>query len=183
MLPHVRFGTELDSAEWDEADARWRLETSQGPISADVLISAQGPLSDPLVPDLPGLDSFEGTTFHSAGWDHEHRLDGERVAVIGTGASAIQFVPEIQPLVGQMHVFQRTPPWVMPHPNRPMKDWERRLYRRLPAAQLAHARSDLLGARDVRAAVPQQPHAQARRPGWPCASSRSRCRIPSCAPG
>jgi cation diffusion facilitator CzcD-associated flavoprotein CzcO len=137
VLPYVRFGTELESAEWDEQAARWRLETSRGPLSADVLIAAQGPLSEPLVPDVPGLDSFEGTTFHSATWDHEHRLDGERVAVIGTGASAIQFVPAIQPLVGQMHVFQRTPPWVMPHPNRPMKDWERRLYRRLPAAQLA----------------------------------------------
>jgi cation diffusion facilitator CzcD-associated flavoprotein CzcO len=137
VLPYVRFGTELESAEWDEERARWRLETSQGALSADVLIAAQGPLSEPLVPDLPGLDSFQGTTFHSAAWDHEHRLEGERVAVIGTGASAIQFVPAIQPLVGQMHVFQRTPPWVMPHPNRPMKDWERRLYRRLPAAQLA----------------------------------------------
>jgi cation diffusion facilitator CzcD-associated flavoprotein CzcO len=137
VLPHVRFGTELESAEWDEAGTCWRLETSQGPISADVLVAAQGPLSDPLVPDLPGLESFEGKTFHSAAWDHDHRLEGERVAVIGTGASAIQFVPKIQPLVGQMHVFQRTPPWVMPHPNRPMKDWEQRLYRRLPAAQLA----------------------------------------------
>jgi cation diffusion facilitator CzcD-associated flavoprotein CzcO len=148
VLPHVRFGTELESAEWDEAGACWRLETSQGPIGADVLIAAQGPLSEPLVPDLPGLDSFEGTTFHSATWDHRHRLDGERVAVIGTGASAIQFVPRIQPLVGQMHVFQRTPPWVMPHPNRPMKDWERRLYRRLPAAQLA-MRAGIYWARET----------------------------------
>ncbi len=101
-----------------------------------MLIAAQGPLSEPLVPELPGLDSFEGTAFHSATWDHEHSLDGERVAVIGTGASAIQFVPKIQPLVARMHVFQRTPPWVMPHPNRPMKDWEHKLYRRLPAVQL-----------------------------------------------
>jgi cation diffusion facilitator CzcD-associated flavoprotein CzcO len=148
VIPHVRFGTEMESAEWDEAEARWRLETSQGPITADVLIAAQGPLSDPLVPDLPGLDSFEGTTFHSARWDHEHRLDGERVAVIGTGASAIQFVPKIQPLVEQMHVFQRTPPWVMPHPNRPMSDWERRLYGRLPAAQLA-MRAGIYWARET----------------------------------
>jgi cation diffusion facilitator CzcD-associated flavoprotein CzcO len=148
VIPHVRFGTEMESAEWDEAESRWRLETSQGPISTDVLIAAQGPLSDPLVPDLPGLDSFEGATFHSARWDHEHRLDGERVAVIGTGASAIQFVPKIQPLVGQMHVFQRTPPWVMPHPNRPMSDWERRLYGRLPAAQLA-MRAGIYWARET----------------------------------
>jgi cation diffusion facilitator CzcD-associated flavoprotein CzcO len=137
VLPHVRFETELESADWDEAEARWSIQTSQGPLSADVLITAQGPLSDPLVPDLPGLDSFAGTSFHSARWDHDHRLEGERVAVIGTGASAIQFVPKIQPLVEQLHVYQRTPPWVMPHPNRAMNDWEHRLYRRLPAAQLA----------------------------------------------
>jgi len=137
VLPHVRFHTELEAAEWDEAGAHWRLETSSGPLSADVLIAAQGPLSEPLVPELPGLEGFEGRTFHSARWDHDHRLDGERVAVIGTGASAIQFVPRIQPLVSQMHVFQRTPPWVMPHPNRALSDLERRLYRRLPAAQLA----------------------------------------------
>ncbi len=148
VIPHVRFGTEMESAEWDEAESRWRLETSKGPITADVLITAQGPLSDPLVPDLPGLDSFEGTTFHSARWDHDHRLDGERVAVIGTGASAIQFVPKIQPLVGQVHVFQRTPPWVMPHPNRAMKDWEHRLYGRLPAAQLA-MRAGIYWARET----------------------------------
>jgi cation diffusion facilitator CzcD-associated flavoprotein CzcO len=137
VLPHVRFDTELDSASWDEAEARWQLETSQGPLSAEVLISAQGPLSDPIVPDLPGLESFEGKTFHSARWDHEHDLDGERVAVIGTGASAIQFVPRIQPRAGKLHVFQRTAPWVVPHPNRAMKAFEQRLYRALPAAQLA----------------------------------------------
>jgi cation diffusion facilitator CzcD-associated flavoprotein CzcO len=137
VRPHIRFDTELESAEWDDAEARWSIQTSQGPLSADVLITAQGPLSDPLIPDLPGLDSFQGKTFHSARWDHDHELDGERVAVIGTGASAIQFVPRIQPLVGQLHVFQRTPPWVMPHPNRVMNEWEHRLYGRLPAAQLA----------------------------------------------
>jgi cation diffusion facilitator CzcD-associated flavoprotein CzcO len=137
VLPHVRFNTELESARWDEPEARWRLETSNGPLSADVVIAAQGPLSDPSVPDLPGLDSFEGKTFHSAQWDHEHDLEGERVAVIGTGASAIQFVPRIQPKVGKLHVFQRTAPWVVPHPNRVMKAFEHRLYNALPAAQLA----------------------------------------------
>ena len=137
VLPHVRFGTELDSARWDDAESRWQAETSSGSLTADVLIAAQGPLSDPIIPDLPGLDTFEGTTFHSARWDHDHDLSGKRVAVIGTGASAIQFVPRIQPQVGQMHVFQRTPPWVVPHPNRAMSDLEHKLYRALPAAQLA----------------------------------------------
>ncbi|MEA2362162.1 MAG: hypothetical protein QOD71_1307 [Thermoleophilaceae bacterium] len=148
VLPHVRFGTEMHSAEWDEAEARWRLDTSGGPITADVLIAAQGPLSDPLIPELPGLDSFEGASFHSAEWDHEHRFEGERVAVIGTGASAIQFVPKIQPLVGRMHVFQRTPPWVLPHPNRAMRGWEHKLYSRLPAAQLA-MRAGIYWARET----------------------------------
>ncbi|MEA2419796.1 MAG: hypothetical protein QOE60_2002 [Thermoleophilaceae bacterium] len=148
VLAHVRFRTELEAAEWHEDEARWQIETSQGPISADVLITAQGGLSEPLVPELPGLDGFEGKTFHSAAWDHQHALEGERVAVIGTGASAIQFVPRIQPLVGKLHVFQRTPPWVMPHPNRPLKDWERKLYRRLPAAQLA-MRAGIYWARET----------------------------------
>ena len=102
-----------------------------------MLVSGQGGLSEPAVPSIPGIDSFEGTTFHSARWNHEHDLTGERVAVIGTGASAIQFVPEIQPHVGRMHVFQRTAPWVMPHGRRSLTTTERRIYRRLPQAQLA----------------------------------------------
>jgi cation diffusion facilitator CzcD-associated flavoprotein CzcO len=134
---HVRFDCRLERAEWDEESARWRLESSQGPITADVLVCGQGPLSAPKLPEIPGLESFEGTLFHSAAWDHDHDLGGERVAVIGTGASAIQFVPRIQPEVERLHVYQRTPPWVMPHPNRPMKPFEHTLYGRLPIAQRA----------------------------------------------
>jgi cation diffusion facilitator CzcD-associated flavoprotein CzcO len=137
VMPHVRFHTELQSAEWDDAEARWQIETSQGPITAEVLICGQGPLSEPRLPGVPGIDSFEGTTFHSADWNHDHDLTGKRVAVVGTGASAIQFVPEIQPFVEQLHVFQRTPPWVVPHPNRAMTRLERAIYSRLPPAQLA----------------------------------------------
>ena len=137
VMPHIRFHTELQSADWDEAAGQWRLETSQGPMTTDVLVCGQGPLSEPKLPDVPGLESFEGTMFHSANWDHDHDLDGERVAVVGTGASAIQFVPEIQPRVGRLHLFQRTPPWVVPHPNRRMTRIERALYSRLPLAQLA----------------------------------------------
>jgi cation diffusion facilitator CzcD-associated flavoprotein CzcO len=148
VVPHIRFETELRSADWDESQARWLIETSQGPLSADVLITAQGPLSEPLVPELPGLDTFAGTTFHSARWDHDHHLAGERVAVIGTGASAIQFVPKIQPEVERMHVFQRTPPWIMPHPNRRLSDLERKVYNRLPAAQLA-MRAGIYWARET----------------------------------
>jgi cation diffusion facilitator CzcD-associated flavoprotein CzcO len=137
VMPHVRFHTELESADWDEAEGHWRLETSQGSMTADVLVSGQGPLSEPRLPDVAGLDGFQGTAFHSASWDHDHDLTGKRVAVVGTGASAIQFVPEIQPRVEQLHVFQRTPPWVVPHPNRRMTRFERALYSRLPLAQLA----------------------------------------------
>jgi cation diffusion facilitator CzcD-associated flavoprotein CzcO len=147
VLPHIRFDTELEEAEWDE-DEVWRIETSDGPLTADVLVLGPGPLSDPLVPELPDLESFEGTTFHSARWDHDHDLDGERVAVIGTGASAIQFVPEIQPRVDTLHVFQRTPPWVVPHPNRELTRVERAIYRRLPLAQLG-MRAGIYWARET----------------------------------
>jgi cation diffusion facilitator CzcD-associated flavoprotein CzcO len=148
VLPHVRFETELEGASWDDEDGLWRLETSQGPLTAELLVAAQGPLSEPSLPEVPGLDEFEGTAFHSACWDHDHDLTGERVAVIGTGASAIQFVPEIQPKVGKLHVFQRTPPWVIPHRNRPLKRWERALYRLFPPAQLA-MRAGIYWAREL----------------------------------
>jgi cation diffusion facilitator CzcD-associated flavoprotein CzcO len=137
VMPHVRFHTELEAASWDDDEQLWRMETSNGPLTADILIAAQGPLSDPALPEVRGLDGFEGTAFHSAVWDHDHDLTGERVAVIGTGASAIQFVPEIQPHVRSLHIFQRTAPWVIPHRNRPLKRWERALYRLFPPAQLA----------------------------------------------
>jgi cation diffusion facilitator CzcD-associated flavoprotein CzcO len=94
-----------------------------------------GPLAEPKIPDLPGLEEFDGATFHSARWDHDWDPKGKRVASIGTGASAIQYVPEIQPEVEQLHVFQRTPPWIFPHNNRPIRAWERRLYRRSKLAQ------------------------------------------------
>jgi cation diffusion facilitator CzcD-associated flavoprotein CzcO len=135
VLPHVRFGCELERAEWDEETQRWLLETSSGGLSARVLVTAAGPLSEPAIPDIPGLKDFQGPVFHSATWDHEHDLDGERVAVIGTGASAIQFVPQIQPQVSKLHLFQRTPAWIMPRPDRRLTRFERTLYRRVPRAQ------------------------------------------------
>ncbi len=135
LAPHLRLGHEVSDAQWDEAAQRWRIETSRGSCSAQVLIAGMGPLSDPKMPELPGLESFEGTVFHSARWNHDHDLRGRRVASIGTGASAIQYVPAIQPEVEQLHVFQRTAPWVLPHTDRPTTGFERRLYRALPAAQ------------------------------------------------
>ena len=135
VLERTRFGAEVRAASWDGDASRWRLDTAAGPLTADVVVLGNGPLAEPAIPDLPGVDSFTGTTFHSAGWRHDHDLTGERVAVIGTGASAIQFVPEIQPTVASLTLFQRTPPWVLPHRNRRITRLERALYRRFPAAQ------------------------------------------------
>src|SRR4051812_36873946 len=114
IRPHIRFGHEMTEARWDDDACRWQIDSSRGSFTADVLVNAGGALSSPKDPDIPGLERFEGKTFHSAEWDHDHDLDGARVAAIGTGASAIQFVPAIQPRVGKLHLFQRTAPWVIP---------------------------------------------------------------------
>jgi cation diffusion facilitator CzcD-associated flavoprotein CzcO len=148
LTDHVRFGCEVLDAQWHEDEQRWHVATSRGDLTATVLIGATGPLVDPVIPAIAGLNDFQGTIFHSARWDHEHDLTGERVAVIGTGASAIQFVPQIQPRVGRMHVFQRTPPWIMPHSDRPISDWERTVYRRMPLAQKA-VRAGIYWAREL----------------------------------
>jgi cation diffusion facilitator CzcD-associated flavoprotein CzcO len=132
---HLRTGRAVTDAAWDDQAKLWRLETTLGPLTADLLVAATGGLSEPKVPRLPGLERFEGASFHSARWDHSHRLEGERVAVIGTGASAIQLVPAIQPAVDRMHVFQRTPPWIMPHTDRAVTALERRTLKRFPALQ------------------------------------------------
>ncbi len=135
VTEHVRLGHEVLGADWDDGRARWLIETSAGPVEAQFLISAMGPLSDRSLPDIAGLESFEGACFHSAAWDHGYDLAGKRVAVIGTGASAAQFVPEIQPTVSRLLVFQRTPPWTFPRNNRRITRVERSLYRRYPALQ------------------------------------------------
>jgi cation diffusion facilitator CzcD-associated flavoprotein CzcO len=135
IRPHIRFGHTVETAAWNDDDKRWEIQTDQGTIRARVLVAAMGPLAEPKLPELPGLEDFEGATFHSARWDHDWDPKGKRVASIGTGASAIQYVPELQPDVERLHVFQRTPPWVFPHNNRSVKDWERRLYSRSKLAQ------------------------------------------------
>ena len=135
VAPHIRLSTEVRGARWDEASSRWELETSGGRVRARVVVSGTGPLLEPRIPDLPGLERFAGPAFHSARWDHSISLRGKRVAAVGTGASAIQFVPSIAPEVERLHVFQRTPPWVLPHSGRPITELERRVYRALPALQ------------------------------------------------
>jgi len=135
ILPHTRVGCELLAATWVADAQRWELETTTGPLAARVLVAAPGLLSEPSTPDLPGFERFEGNAFHTADWDHSDDLTGKRVALIGAGATAVQVVPEIQPRVGRLHLFQRTPPWVIPHTDHPVAVGMRDLYRRLPALQ------------------------------------------------
>jgi cation diffusion facilitator CzcD-associated flavoprotein CzcO len=132
---HIRFGQELVDASWDDARQRWTVTTTDLRLTADILVDCAGALADPQLPALPGLENFKGKMFHSARWDHEHDLSGERVAVVGTGASAVQFVPEIQPKVGRLTLFQRTPAWVIPRGDRPTTAFERRLFKMVPALQ------------------------------------------------
>jgi cation diffusion facilitator CzcD-associated flavoprotein CzcO len=133
--PHIRLHCTVTDASWDEAAELWRIQTSQGDLTAEVLVAGAGPLSEPKLPEIPGLQSFQGAMFHSAEWNHEHSLEDERVAVIGTGASSIQLVPHIQREARKLHLFQRTPPWIVRHSDRKTSRFERWLYRRFPAAQ------------------------------------------------
>jgi cation diffusion facilitator CzcD-associated flavoprotein CzcO len=148
VLPHIHFNEEVREAEWDEDAQRWRVETSKGVYAASALILASGALSEPSLPNLPGLERFAGKVFHSARWDHEYDLKGRRVAVVGTGASAVQFVPEIQPHVKQLDLYQRTPPWVAPRRDRALGKTERSLLRRFPLLQRA-ARSFIYLFREI----------------------------------
>lgn len=118
MMSYIRFNQAVVRSQWDEALGLWVLKTADAIYHARTTIACAGYLHEPIVPDIPGLKDFPGKLFHSSRWDHDHDLTGERVAVIGTGASAIQFVPKIQPQVKSLAIFQRTPQWVLPKPNR-----------------------------------------------------------------
>jgi cation diffusion facilitator CzcD-associated flavoprotein CzcO len=148
LRPHLRFDAEVKRMTWDAQALRWDIETAAGSFSADVVVSATGPLSDPKIPEIPGLDTFPGKVFHSARWDHDHDLRGKRVAMVGTGASAIQIVPAVQPEVAHLTLFQRTPPWVMPRVDRAIGTAERRLHRALPFTTRAR-RGLLWGIREL----------------------------------
>lgn len=135
---HIRFRTEVLGAAYDADAGTWTVELSEGePIVVDVLVSAVGQLSRPSYPNIPGVDTFTGSTFHSALWDHDVDLAGKRVAVIGTGASAIQFVPEIQPEVDRLTLFQRTPPYVIPRPDRKFTGLHHAAFDKVRLAHLA----------------------------------------------
>lgn len=134
LLPHLRFGREVRAAEWEAELSRWRIETSNETFTADFVIAAPGALSEPALPALPGIDAFEGDAFHSARWRRDVDLRGKRVAVIGTGASAIQLVPAIQPIVDELTLFQRTAAWVIPRKNAPIAPWAKRVLEKVPGA-------------------------------------------------
>lgn len=136
LSDHIRLSTEVGSARWEASEHRWVVTTDSGETwSAEVLLTATGGLSRPGYPDIEGIDRFEGMTCHSACWDHDFDLQGKRVGVIGTGASAIQIVPTIAPEVRELFLFQRTPPWIIPRPDRKVSRLEKWLFRRLPFTQ------------------------------------------------
>ncbi|MDP1540507.1 MAG: NAD(P)/FAD-dependent oxidoreductase [Moraxellaceae bacterium] len=137
VLPHVKFQHEVLSAGWSDSEACWIVKTSQGEFRSRFTIMACGPMHEPVLPNLPGLNDFQGEIFHSSRWRHDLDLKGKRVAVIGTGASAIQFVPAIQPLVAQLTVFQRTPHWVLPKMDQSLPPLVQQLFKRLPLVQRA----------------------------------------------
>lgn len=138
VLDRFRFHTEVEEARWDEESHVWRVRTSTGELTADLVVSAAGALSDPRLPDIAGLGSFEGPAFHSARWRHDCDLTGRRVAVVGTGASAIQTAPAIAEQVAHLDVYQRTAPYVIPRTDRPYTRLERRAFERLPVVQKAY---------------------------------------------
>ncbi|KAL1925107.1 uncharacterized protein VTP21DRAFT_4761 [Calcarisporiella thermophila] len=139
VYKHCRFYHEVEYAQWDDARQLWEVQTSQGTYSGNFVVSGAGALCEPSYPKIKGLAEFAkvagNSVFHSARWDHERDLSGRKVAVIGTGASAIQIIPAIQPKVKQLVVLQRTPPWVIPRDDRPR--FERWLFRRIPILQTA----------------------------------------------
>jgi cation diffusion facilitator CzcD-associated flavoprotein CzcO len=138
VVEHVRFGQAVQRADFDEGSSQWTVTLDNGDtVDSRFLIAATGQLSLPSDPRFPGLESFGGKVFHSARWDHDYDLRGKRIAVVGTGASAIQFVPKIAPLVSQLYVLQRSAPYVLPKPDRAYTPLEKYLYRHFPAMLVA----------------------------------------------
>lgn len=135
LRPRLRCNAPVTRAHYDETRHVWQLEVHDERIEVDVLIAASGPLSRPAYPSIRGIDTFAGTLFHSARWNHDVDLANRTIGVVGTGASAIQFIPEIAPQAAQLTVFQRTAPWVLPKPDGPIGTRWRRLYRRMPWLQ------------------------------------------------
>lgn len=135
---HIHYGVEFTGAEYDEGAKTWTVATGDGTeYVGRALVSGVGALHLPMYPELPGMESFKGEVFHSAEWNHDYDLRGKRVAVVGTGASAIQFVPKVAEQVDQLHLFQRTPPWIQPKPDGAIPDALKKIFRRVPLVQRA----------------------------------------------
>lgn len=135
LAPHLRADTALLGAQFDEAGGFWHVRTSAGEFTAKSLVTSLGGFSRPAIPQIDGIADFAGPMFHSARWDHGVDLRGKRVAVIGTGASAIQFIPEIAPQVAQLDVYQRSAPWLTPRPDRAFGRLEQTLLAKVPGLQ------------------------------------------------
>ncbi|WP_332644190.1 flavin-containing monooxygenase, partial [Aeromicrobium sp.] len=150
IRPYITFGVEVTGATWDEDRKVWTVKTNGEDYEARVVIAGVGGLHIPNVPEIKGADSFEGPKFHSAGWDHTVDLKDKKVVVIGTGASAIQFIPIIAQEVGHLTVFQRTPAWVLPKKDKPTPEWRKKVFAKVPGATRAY-RNALYWALEARA--------------------------------
>lgn len=135
LRSHICFDHTLSKTAYDESSGQWLVNTTGGNFKARFVISGNGGLAEPKLPDIPGVETFAGHHFHSASWDHDYALQGKRVAVIGTGASAIQFVPEIAGVPKQLSIFQRTPNWIIPRGDRPYSRFEKWIFKHIPFVQ------------------------------------------------
>ena len=185
--PLIRTNTSVSSCSWDEQRCRWRVQDSEDNIyESDAIVIATGQLDQPSIPNLPGAGTFAGHAFHSAEWDHHYDLADKRVAVVGSGASAVQFVPEIAPRVGRLSVFQRTGNWFLPRENRRYPAWLKAAFERVPGLQawrrgfvfyytesltlcIRHPRTfgRLMAMRSARFMRAQLSDAEVRRKAWP----------------
>lgn len=135
LYAKIEFHHELQDARWNEAEKLWELSTSKGAYRARTVIFSTGLITEPQLPKIKGIDSFKGEMFHSARWNHAYDLRGKRIAVIGTGASAIQFIPQIQPLAKELYIFQRAAPWVLPKPDLPLSQLMKSTLAKFPVIQ------------------------------------------------
>lgn len=135
LAEHIQYNTRVEEARFNETTAEWHINTSQGPVAARFMIHAGGPLSQPNVPNIKGIDTFAGEKMHTSRWDHSINLAGKRVGIIGTGATAVQVIPEIAPEVEQLTVFQRTPIWCLPKPDLPLPKAARLGLKAIPGAK------------------------------------------------
>jgi cyclohexanone monooxygenase len=136
LRPHLRLGTEIRAARWDDHARRWQLTTATGDRHEfDVLVSAVGLFTQPVLPDLVEQEPFTGTVMHSSRWDHSVDLTGKRVAVLGTGSTASQLIPELVKVADTVYSVQRSPTWILPKPDRPYTARERWVFERIPFAK------------------------------------------------